>query len=109
MFASLNIGIVDGGILLSLMRCSQDNANQGVDVGDIDLAIAIHIAAVGEVVREDAVGDRIDIGNIDFAIIVHVAYNGIHANDIGEHIPRVSGLVDLQGGGGNSQRGLKKG
>ena len=55
----------------------QDDSNEGVDVTDVDLAIAIHVGQWGIGACENHSDHGIDVADVDFLVAVHVAKDGI--------------------------------
>ena len=51
---------------------SQDIVDDGVDVGDIHLAVIVRVAVGTADVAQDGIDDDIDIGDIHLAVAVHV-------------------------------------
>ena len=80
----------------------KDTAKQSIDVGDVDLAVAVDVtnqctviitgsmAMAAATAVDDDVDHAVGIGNVDFAITVHVARDGeLNAIDLVELLPAI--------------------
>ena len=85
--AHAQVHLGDGGIvphvIISLpdgfgQLAAQQVVDDGIDVGDVDLAVIGDVAAVAYVVvgktAQNDVNEPVDIGNIDLAVTIHVAH-----------------------------------
>ena len=60
--------------MFGLLIAAQDDGDDSIDVGDIDLAVTIHVGSCGITISsQDDGDDGIDISNIDLAVAIHVA------------------------------------
>ena len=55
------------------LAAAQDDVNQHIHIGDVHLAVSVHIKLHFGIGTQDGVDDRIDVGNIDLTVIVHIA------------------------------------
>ena len=51
----------------------QDDVDEGVHIGNVNLAVTVHIGTGAGAARQDDVDDGIDVGDIDLAVVVHIA------------------------------------
>lgn len=75
----------------------QYDPDDGVDVGDVDVTVTVHIKVSLPIGHQDGIDDDIDIGDIHHTVIVHVARDATHAdaNDGLEAFPLVGFLIGL--------------
>ena len=56
-----------------LIIAAQDGVDQGVDVGDVDFAITVHVGNRSTTILDhNHADDGIHISNIDFTVAIHV-------------------------------------
>ena len=81
---------------LYLIRCAaQDDVNQGVDVGDVDFSVTVHVGSNSVIISaQDDVDGGVYISNIDLKVTIHVAQEYIFHNlpEIG--VPALIGLAE---------------
>ena len=61
-----------GEALCPSLNVAHDHIDEGIDVGDVDLTVTVHVGSGQSVKCQDGVNDRVDVGNIDFAVAVHI-------------------------------------
>ena len=77
----LNLGCHFDNQLYLILGASQDDVDDGVDVGDVDFAITIHVSQKGATISaQNNVDDGIHISNIDFTVAIHVTLEYIFHN-----------------------------
>ena len=91
---SLNPGCHFDNQLFLIPGAAQDDVDDGVDVGDVDFAITVHVGSSSVIISiQNHVDDGIHICNIDFTVAIHVA-NEYIVNNLSEiRIPALIGLV----------------
>ena len=78
----LNLGCHFGNRLYLIPGASQDDVDDGVDVGDVDFAIAIHVgSSIVTISAQNDIDDGIDVCNIDLTVAIHVARQGFRFRD----------------------------
>ena len=63
----------DRTLVRLLATNAQDDANHSIHVGNVDLAIVVHIAIRLGIIFQDHPDNGIDIGNIHLGVTIHVA------------------------------------
>ena len=51
----------------------ENHVDEGIDVGNVDLTVTVHVGSRQSVNCQDGVDDRVDICNIDFTVAVHIS------------------------------------
>ena len=70
----LNLGCHFGNRLYLIPGASQDDVDDGVDVGDVDFAIAIHVgSSIVIISTQNHIDDGIHVCNVHFTVAIHVA------------------------------------
>ena len=73
---------------------AEDNFDYRIDVGDVDLAIAIHVKSFICISIKDGFDGIIDISNVHLAIAIHIAGSRCRLNIL-EVFPVLCALIGL--------------
>ena len=61
---------------MALGLFAQDDVDNGIDVGDVDLSVLVNVGAtlkiIGASCTQDYVDYAIDVGNVHLAVTVHI-------------------------------------
>ena len=61
-------------LIIQFLVASQDDIDDGVDIGDVHCSITVHVSCSGATIStQDDVDDSIHVSNIDYKIAVYVA------------------------------------
>ena len=76
---------------------AEDDFDDRIDVGDVDLAIAIHVKSFICISVKDGFDGMIDISNVHLAIAIHITglWICVNPHDMDEILPWTCSLVIL--------------
>ena len=61
---------------------AKNNANDDIDVGDIDDTVAVHVTVNIQLATDDGIDNQVDVADVDGAVV-----GGFASNGYGEHSP----------------------